>query len=274
MDGKGRWVDNVFIERLWRSVKYEDVYLHAYDTPAALRAGLTCYFQFYNGRRRHSSLGRRTPDVVYFGTTGFGTAAARGYPDLGLLTLTEMAGNARSIARSVDIPVICDADTGYGNAVNVARTVHEYEDAGAAAIHLEDQVWPKRCGFLAGKEVIPAAEMIPKVRAACDANDDARINANIPRKWRAGECTGRRIEDRPGRPVEDAECQWVAVRVARDRHETVDNVLQDGDRWRAGDRGRGVHTGYGDGNAESRQRGDRLTICHGDHDACVNPRVG
>ena len=75
MDGKGRWVDNVFVERLWRSVKYEDVYLHAYDTPAALRAGLTGYFQFYNGRRRHSSLGRRTPDVVYFGATGFGTAA-------------------------------------------------------------------------------------------------------------------------------------------------------------------------------------------------------
>ena len=75
MDGKGRWVDNVFVERLWRSVKYEDVYLHAYDTPAALRVGLTGYFQFYNGRRRHSSLGRRTPDVVYFGATGFGTAA-------------------------------------------------------------------------------------------------------------------------------------------------------------------------------------------------------
>ena len=64
MDGKGRWVDNVFVERLWRSVKYEDVYLHAYETPASLRAGLTCYFQFYNGRRRHSSLGRRTSDVV------------------------------------------------------------------------------------------------------------------------------------------------------------------------------------------------------------------
>ena len=75
MDGKGRWVDNVFVERLWRSVKYEDVYLHAYDIPASLRAGLTDYFQFYNGRRRHRSLGRRTPDVVCFGATGFGTAA-------------------------------------------------------------------------------------------------------------------------------------------------------------------------------------------------------
>ena len=66
MDGKGRWIDNVFVERLWRSLKYEDVYLRAYETPAALRAGLTRYFDFYNGRRRHSSLGRRTPDTVYF----------------------------------------------------------------------------------------------------------------------------------------------------------------------------------------------------------------
>ena len=75
MDGKGCWVDNVFIERLWRSVKYEDVYLRAYETPASLRAGLTCYFQFYNGRRRHSALGRQTPDAVYFDATSFGTAA-------------------------------------------------------------------------------------------------------------------------------------------------------------------------------------------------------
>ena len=66
MDGKGRWVDNVFVERLWRSVKYEDVYLRAYETPTELRAGLTRYFKFYNTRRRHSALGRRTPDVVYF----------------------------------------------------------------------------------------------------------------------------------------------------------------------------------------------------------------
>lgn len=66
MDGKGRWLDNVFVERLWRSVKYEDVYLRAYETPAALRAGLARYFEFYNSRRRHSALGRRTPDVVYY----------------------------------------------------------------------------------------------------------------------------------------------------------------------------------------------------------------
>jgi putative transposase len=66
MDGKGRWVDNVFIERLWRSVKYEDVYLRAYETPADLRAGLARYFEFYNTKRRHTALDRRTPDAVYF----------------------------------------------------------------------------------------------------------------------------------------------------------------------------------------------------------------
>ena len=66
MDGKGRWVDNVFVERLWRSVKYEDLYLRAYETPTELRAGLTRYFQFHNTRRRHSALDRRTPDAVYF----------------------------------------------------------------------------------------------------------------------------------------------------------------------------------------------------------------
>ena len=66
MDGNGRWVDNVFVERLWRSVKYEDIYLHADETPAELRAGLMRYFKFYNTRRRHSALDRRTPDAVYF----------------------------------------------------------------------------------------------------------------------------------------------------------------------------------------------------------------
>src|SRR5580698_2444379 len=107
--------------------------------------------------------------------TGFGTAAARGFPDLGLLTMGEMVENVRALARSVDIPLICDADTGYGEAINVQRTVREYEDAGAAALHIEDQVWPKRCGFLSGKQVIPMEEMVPKVRAACDARRDSNF---------------------------------------------------------------------------------------------------
>jgi 2,3-dimethylmalate lyase len=102
--------------------------------------------------------------------TGFGTAASRlGRPDVGLLTLTEMVDNAHRIAQAVAIPVIADADTGYGGPVNVIRTVREYEDAGVAAIHLEDQVMPKKCGHMDGKEVIPAAEMAAKVSAACAA---------------------------------------------------------------------------------------------------------
>ena len=105
--------------------------------------------------------------------TGFGTAAARGYPDLGLLTMTEMVQNVRAIANAVSVPVICDADTGYGNPVNVWRTVREYEAAGAAALHIEDQVFPKRCGFLTGKQVIPIDQMVPKVHAACDARRDS-----------------------------------------------------------------------------------------------------
>ena len=112
-------------------------------------------------------------DAIYM--TGFGTAAARGYPDLGLLTMSEMVANARAIANSVNVPVICDADTGYGNPLNVWRTVREYEDAGASALHIEDQVFPKRCGFLAGKQVIAMEAMIPKVRAACDARRDPNL---------------------------------------------------------------------------------------------------
>jgi 2-methylisocitrate lyase-like PEP mutase family enzyme len=80
--------------------------------------------------------------------TGFGTAAERGYPDVGLLTQTEMVQNAKYIINSVDLPVVCDADTGYGGIINVVRTVREYEAVGAAAVHLEDQVFPKKCGAL------------------------------------------------------------------------------------------------------------------------------
>lgn len=111
-------------------------------------------------------------DCVYM--TGFGTTASLiGQPDIGLLSVTEMADNARRIASVVgDVPLIADADTGYGNALNVARTVATYEQAGVAGIQLEDQVMPKRCGHMAGKQVIPTAEMAGKIRAACDARRD------------------------------------------------------------------------------------------------------
>ena len=91
-------------------------------------------------------------DAVYM--TGFGTAAARGYPDLGLLTMTEMAANARAISQSVNVPVICDADTGYGNPLNVRAPSASTKTRALSALHIEDQVFPKRCGFLAGKQVI------------------------------------------------------------------------------------------------------------------------
>ncbi len=102
--------------------------------------------------------------------TGFGSAAGRlGRPDVGLLTMSEMVDNAHRIAGAVDIPVIADADTGYGNAINVIRTVREFECAGVAAIHIEDQVMPKKCGHMEGKQVVAAREMAQKVRAAVDA---------------------------------------------------------------------------------------------------------
>src|ERR1022692_2441696 len=108
--------------------------------------------------------------------TGFGTSAALlGRPDVGLLTMTEMVDNARRIADCVDIPVIADADTGYGNPLNVIRTVGAYEAAGVAGIHIEDQVAPKKCGHMEGKQVIAAHEMAAKIRAAAEARAQAEF---------------------------------------------------------------------------------------------------
>ncbi|MGW0173557.1 isocitrate lyase/PEP mutase family protein [Rhodococcus sp. NPDC003322] len=105
--------------------------------------------------------------------TGFGTAASMiGRPDVGLLTATEMADNARRMAAAIDLPLIADADTGYGNPLNVIRTVREYENAGVAAIQLEDQVAPKRCGHMAGKAVVSTSEMVAKLEAATAARTD------------------------------------------------------------------------------------------------------
>jgi 2,3-dimethylmalate lyase len=118
--------------------------------------------------------------------TGFGTAASvLGQPDVGLLTMSEMVSRAAALAAVVgDLPLIADADTGYGNPINVRRTVREYERAGVAAIHIEDQVWPKKCGHMEGKQVIPSDEMVQKIRAAVEARQDpdfviiARTDAN------------------------------------------------------------------------------------------------
>lgn len=102
--------------------------------------------------------------------TGYGQAASHlGKPDVGLLSMSEMVARASNMADAVNIPVIADADNGFGNAVNVMRTVREYEKAGVAAIQLEDQVAPKRCGHMLGRQVIPKEEMVGKIKAAIDA---------------------------------------------------------------------------------------------------------
>lgn len=104
--------------------------------------------------------------------TGAGASAARGFPDFGLLGLSEMVENAAVMARSVKIPLIADADTGYGNELNVTRTVREYESRNVAAIHIEDQVFSKRCGHLDGKEIVERDEFLAKIRAAVAAREN------------------------------------------------------------------------------------------------------
>ncbi|WPH15911.1 isocitrate lyase/PEP mutase family protein [Variovorax paradoxus] len=118
----------------------------------------------------------RTIEQAGFGCaymSGAGVSASRGFPDFGLLTLTEMAQAAGIMAGSVGIPVIADADTGYGNELNVTRTIREYEKAGVAGCHIEDQVAPKRCGHLDGKELVSREEFVAKIRAALAARRDS-----------------------------------------------------------------------------------------------------
>ena len=124
-------------------------------------------------------------EIVFI--SGYSVSAARlGEPDFGFLTESEMADAARSVTRVSTAPVIVDADTGYGNAVNVMRTVRDFQDAGAAGVFLEDQVWPKKCGHFQGKQVIPTAEHAAKIRAAAAARGErdlfivARTDARQP----------------------------------------------------------------------------------------------
>ena len=110
-------------------------------------------------------------DFVYVG--GYDVSLTLlGLPDVGLITETEMLNNARNIVRSVNLPVIADTDTGYGNAINVIRTVQDFESAGLAAVHIEDQAHPKRCGHVAGKVIVPIEEAVGKLKAALDARKD------------------------------------------------------------------------------------------------------
>lgn len=126
-------------------------------------------------------------EAVYM--TGYGTSASvLGQPDVGLLTQTEMAIRAANLVEAVSIPVIADADTGYGNAINVQRTVRLYEKAGVACIQLEDQVAPKKCGHMLGREIISTEEMVGKIKAACDVriDDDLMIMARTDARTNFG----------------------------------------------------------------------------------------
>ena len=110
-------------------------------------------------------------DAVYM--TGYGQSASHlGQPDVGLMTMSEMVERAKDMCAAVSVPVICDGDTGFGNVVNLVRTVREYERAGAAAIQLEDQTMPKKCGHMLGRQVVDAEEMVNKIRAAAAARQD------------------------------------------------------------------------------------------------------
>src|SRR5690348_6617618 len=120
-------------------------------------------------------VGRMIDDMGFEAAYLSGAAFSAGelaLPDIGLFTRSELTGHASSLTRSVDIPIIVDADTGFGETVNVERTVIELEAAGAAAIQLEDQRLPKRCGHLSGKSLVPAEEMCAKLRAAVSARRD------------------------------------------------------------------------------------------------------
>jgi 2,3-dimethylmalate lyase len=110
-------------------------------------------------------------DAIYM--TGYGTSLSKtGYPDAGFITMPEMIENAGNIQERIDVPLIADADNGYGNATNVVRTVREYVKAGVGAIHIEDQTFPKRCGHTKGRQVIPREEAVGKVAAAADVRDE------------------------------------------------------------------------------------------------------
>ena len=122
-------------------------------------------------------------ETVYM--TGYGTSASViGQPDVGFLTATEMAEQARHIVSAVDVPVIADGDTGFGNPMNVVRTVRLYEQAGASGIQLEDQAFPKRCGHMLGRRVIPMEEMVQKIKAAVDTRRDG-TSSSSPARMRA-----------------------------------------------------------------------------------------
>ncbi len=160
--------------------------------------------------------------------TGFGTAASHlGRPDVGLLTMTEMVDQARRIAAAVDLPVIADADTGYGNPVNVVRTVHEYERAGVAALHLEDQEAPKKCGHIEGKRLVPPADMVAKIEAAVAARSNPDLVLIARTDARAVEGLSSALERARRYRDAGADVLFVEAPQSEEEIETVATTLSD-----------------------------------------------
>ena len=169
--------------------------------------------------------------------TGGGIARSMGYPDLGLLGLTEVVEHLRPIIEHAGVPVIADADTGYGNALSARRTVREFERAGVAALHLEDQTFPKRCGHYDDKAVVPVGEMVQKLRAARDAATDpdliliARTDALAVEGFEAAIERGHAYAEAGAdmifveAPTTEAEIEAVATRL---RHPLLINMFQGG----------------------------------------------
>lgn len=153
-------------------------------------------------------------DVAYMSGSAVSTSV-HGNPDVGLTTMTEMIDRARTFTEAVDVPVFCDADTGYGNPLNVRRTVERYEAAGVAAIHLEDQEFPKQCGHFDGKRVVPVEEMERKLEAATDAREDLVIVARTD----AGEQYGLAEAIDRGRAYRDAGADVLFIEAPETRAE-------------------------------------------------------
>jgi 2-methylisocitrate lyase-like PEP mutase family enzyme len=179
----------------------------------------------------YDALGARLVEEAGFGAaymTGFGTAASLlGRPDVGLVTMSEMVDQAHRIARACALPVIADADTGYGNAINVVRTVQEFEQAGVAGIHLEDQITPKKCGHMDRKQVISTDEMLTKLQAAIAARQSpdlmiiARTDARAVEGLPAALDRARRYRDA------GADMLFVEAATSDEEIETIATTLSD-----------------------------------------------
>lgn len=128
--------------------------------------------------------------------TGYGTSVSKtGYPDAGLITMPEMIENANNMQEAIDVPLLADCDNGFGNATNVIRTVREYIKTGVGGIHIEDQTFPKRCGHVKGKQIIPKDEAVGKYRAAADARDDRDEDFVIIARTDARGAVGGSLDD-------------------------------------------------------------------------------